>query len=677
MGDRYKQPAQGTSRRAFLRSGAVGIAATGLAGCLGRGVLDTGDQTKIPQGGVFTIGIPEPPKGVNPLTVSATESFALTELLYGRGTATDPLDFGVHPSVYTAWEVENAGSPNRKPKVVFDVRGGLTFTDGTELTVEDVRFTYEFLLEKTPEKYTPIVEPIESVERSPSRKWDMEMTLTQAVPTFDSEQLQVPILPKHRWKDVEAVESYDPIVEGGPVGLGPGRLRRYEPENGIEVAFREHYALADLDWIREKDALLDGGPFLEGVRYEVYPEEKTLHKAFERGAIDAVYGSVDPAALPGVKGSSGKRFIQGFDTAYRSYLFNLRRVPLDDACFRQVLGFAFDDRYWVEELNDGQVFEGDYVVPPGYTAVRPETKRFPQTVLEQRQGLLGGPSTQAFHFREADRGSGAVDIEGIRSFLRAGRVIDGEPGTFVGREYPGSLTEVTASQIGALHDYSFGPVISAVLENADVDVDRELRVDGEPITGTNGDPLTILAHPPDERPKEAKMLRRYLEALHRIGIPVTTRVLGREAIRERVFRREQFDVATIEANPVSEFALGSLYVRFHSDNADDHSVADVGNTKNTQQFLRNASGYGLTHTATADHFIDEALTTMVVEERNDLIRDAVERIYLDFSAMVTSYERHYWPVDARFGGFLGNVPGPGEAQLPRQLIQIYRKESSD
>ena len=347
----------GASRRQVLKAGGAGVAALGLAGCLGSGgralTLNPGSPADIPRGGTFTIGTSESPEGVNPLTTSAEDSLDVVDLLNGFGTAVDPIDFGVHPSVFTKWDERNTKTPGEKPAVTFNVRSGLTFSDGVECTVEDVQFTYEYLLEHRPERYESVLDPIESVKRSSSSRWHLQMDLSEPVGTFDSEQLGLPILPKHVWKDIEHPEEYDPTADDAPVGLGPARLTTYEPGSTIELAFREDYPLADLDWIREKDELLTGGPFLNGVRYRVYDDDDALKDAFRKGEVDSMYGSFEADPVDSLLDDGEHDLVHGSDDTYTAFGFNLRVEPFDDLPFRQALGFAFDDDYWTRNSTTG------------------------------------------------------------------------------------------------------------------------------------------------------------------------------------------------------------------------------------------------------------------------------------------------------------------------------------
>ncbi|WP_435064035.1 ABC transporter substrate-binding protein [Halobaculum sp. EA56] len=683
----------GSSRRRFLQGTGVAAVSAGLAGCSGTGgdsqtttsaaatttedktpTENQSDASDIPKGGTFSFGMGTAPKGINVLATSSAYSGVITDRVYESGTTLDPVNFGVHPNVFTDWdftELDETGD-NDQPnvRIRFNVRtDGLTWNDGTEFTVDDVIWSYNYLLEQMPGGFTASLSPIMSVSKADSDDWDAQMILNKPIGTYASTQLALPILPKHKWEGVSDFKTYEPYKNGGPVGLGPGVVTRYEPDTSIEISFAERkgeYNLADLSWREEVPGIISGGPFIDTIRIKVYSSTSALTQAFFEGDIDSMYSGIRTSRIEDVQNTEGLSLIDGFDTGYGHYSFNLRRTPLDDITFRQILGFAFDDIYWTQRLQRGYAQEGDFVMPPGYKAVRPETG--------SDQKLLTGKSTQAFHFRQSS--PGVPDVEGIRTFLTEGKSITGESGTFVGQEYPGSLTGVSASQSSSKHDYTFGSVQSQVLKESDANPDKEIRVNGQTITDLNGGPLTMYVYPAKDAPQTAKMVENYISALQQIGIPINRQVMSFNTMLTKVYAEEDFDIFPMGWVNLSPFATNTLYSLFHSDNADDHSVAESeGAEKNTSTLLNNPMGYGLFEDAGADDLINEAQTTMETQARNEASRKAVEKIYLDFPTMVTSYDVTKWPVNSSdWSGFVGNIPGPGSTYLGTQFLQVHQKE---
>lgn len=683
-----------SGRRRFLKGTGVAAVSMGLAGCSTgpsetetptSTPTDTDEQTptpapegkSYPEGGTYTFGMANPVDSLNVLASNTAYSQIVFGQVYGYGTTTDPVNFEVHPSVFTEWEFEKLDDTedddNDKSDVMvrFNVRKeGLTWNDGTEFTVDDVVFSYNFILDANPGAYAGTINPIMSVEKSDG-DFDVEMRMNKPIGTYASSQLALPILPEHKWGDVDPAkfQQYEPFKNGGPVGLGAGVVTKYEPDTATEISYAERegeYNLNDLDWIDEVNGLIGGGPFVDSVRLKIYGSEAALEQALLQGELDSIYSGIRASKIPDVEEKEGYSLIQGFDTGYGHYSFNLRTTPFDDLTFRQVFGFAFDDVYWTQRLQRGYTQEGDFVMPPGFVAVRPES------AVEDAE-ILSNPATQAFTFRQD--GAGVPNVEGIRSFLTNGEAITGEGGTYLGQEYPGSLTGVTASGSGGKHNYTFGEVQSDVLSQ-NPDADQEIRVDGKTITEINGGPLTMYVYPAKDSPQTAKMVENFIGNLQQIGIPVDRQVMSFNTMVGKVYANEDFDIFPMGWVNLSSFATGTLYGLFHSDNADDLTKAEgEDEKKNTDAFLNNAMGYGLFDNATADDLITEARTSLETEPRNATSREAVERIYLDFPTMVTGYDITNWPANTGdWNGYVENIPGPGTTYLGTQFQQVHKNE---
>lgn len=666
----------GLDRRTFLEAAGAGAVAITVAGCQGgRNGQGTPTGTSTPgggggggtgpkHGGTLTVGLPNPPKGLNALATSSSYSWAILDYVHGWGTNLDPLKFEVHPSIYTDWEVKNVDSG--KPDVFFDVREGLTFNDGKDLTVEDVLFTYNYMLEQEPGRYISTLRPIESVQKADNDR-DLHMKLTQPVGTYDTSQIQLPILAKHEWEDVDKFSQYTPgdKTPERPIGAGPGRVTKYEPDTSIEVEFRDDWTLGDLDWMDDFDEIHRGGPFLDSIRFKVYTSETAMNQAFLQGKLDTLYGSARASNVETIKNNEGQEIVEGSDTGYGYLGYNLRRTPFDDLPFRQALSMVWDDVYWTRRLSQGYAAEGDFVVPPAYTAARPDAQGDAE--------LLTDPRSQAFTFRSSQ--PGVPNYKGVRSFLTGGKVITGKSGTFVGQEYPGSFTGVNASISEPRHDYSFGSVQSSVLK--EYGTDKEIRVNGKTIPEITGSPLSYYMYPPQLVPNLTEMDKVYTQNLKDLGIPVERKVLAFNPLLDKVFAKEDFDIFHLGWGDTSPFGVSSMYSIFHSDNADDHSVTGEGHdSKNTSTQLNNATGYGLFDHATADDLISEARRTMETEQRNKLARRAVERIYLDQPYQVYQYDIKQWPIRSdKYSGYVGDIAGPGQSNLDFQVKgALYRSQ---
>lgn len=595
------------------------------------------------------------PDTSNYLMAGSVYSAVALNLVYDFGITLDPVTYDVRPWAFTDWELQNEDA--EQPEIVFNVREDLTFNDGEDLTVEDVVFSHNYIIENEVGEFSTVWDTIEKVEEDDG-EWDCRMTLTKQVGTWESSCLgSCPMLPKHVWENVDDHQSYDPMEEreNGPVGTGPGVLTKFDPDTSMQVQFRdsEEYPLTDQDWMDEHDRLTTGGPFLDQINFKVYGEKSAMTQAFLRGEIDTHYGSMDTDKIPDVQDEEGLGLVHGFDSGFSYMGFNCRRQPLDDVAVRQAVSFAFDDYYWVQELQQDYVFQGDFTQSPGYKGVRPES------VFDGE--LLEDPATEAFAFR-SEGDSADVDVEAIRSFLEDGEVIDGSEGTYAGQEYPGSLSGVEASQSEAKYDYTFEEAQASQLDGLS---DVELYVDGEPFSEVMDGPVSILMDPPSDSPKQAQAFERWAENLNKVGIPAKLEPTEFNTMTDRVYYEPDYDIYEMGWAGTGVFGTSTRSF-FHSQFAQESSDEEA--------FAYNSTGYGVAG-GSSDDLLEDAYTEMDPEARNEKFATAIEKVYLDVPYHVRDYDKVRWPLNtAEFAGAIDDVVDPAYGTWSMQVYHLHQAE---
>ncbi|UPV73578.1 ABC transporter substrate-binding protein [Halorussus limi] len=672
------------SRRKFLKASGAGAVALSLAGCSGNS--DTPDTTttedteqtteeqtpttntkqadQIPEGGTFVMGLSQKPDSPNRLISSSAYTSTALDRIYRYGTTLDPVTTEVRPSVFTDWTVKNVSGDSPKPDVYFNMRQGLKWNDGEDFTKEDVLFTYRYIKKNEVGNYTSAWQPMKKIEESSKSDWDFHIKLKKPVGTWETDIIGgLPLLPKHKWEGKD-YQKYNPVEENenGPVGLGPGRLTKWDPGTAMQVTFdNEHYydTLSTLDWRKEHDQLIAGGPFIDKINFKVYGSQTAMINAFLQGKIDSHYGSMKPSKIPKVKEQKGKKLIPGTDSGFAYVGFNLRRQPIDDATLRQALSFMWDDYFWITRLRQNYSIKGDFAQTPGYPNVRPD-KVYGDTLLKD-------PATNAFDFRSAE--SAVPAVEKTRKFLTEGEVIDGSKGTYAGKKYPGSLSGVKASQSKSKYEYTFGPVKSDVLKGKSNN-GKEIRVDGKTIPELrDGNPLEIYIYPPKDTPKLVKAVEQWVSNVKSLGVPIKMTTMEFNSMSQKVYNKEEFDMYPMAWGDTGAFG-SSVHSFFHSSRADDHSDSDG----NVNKFMYNSTGYGLGDTG-ADDLLSKAKTEMKAEKRNKLTAQALEKIYLDMPYMVTDFDKIRWPVNSeKFTGFIPNLVDPTLTTLGAQVNNLHRNE---
>lgn len=640
------------SRRSFLKASGAGAVALSLAGCTGG---ESGQEEVESRGGTLVYGMSSAPDTSNYLMAGSVYSAVALNLVYDFGIDLDPVTYEVRPWAFTDWELQNEDAD--QPEVVFNVRDDLTFNDGEEFTVEDAVFSYNYIIDNEVGEFSTVWDVVAKAEVDDG-DWDARLTLNQMVGTWENEALgSCPMLPKHIWENVDDHQSYDPMAEreNGPVGTGSGVLTKFDPDTSMQIEFRdpEEYPLTDQDWVDQHDALVTGGPFLDKVNFKVYGEQSAMTQAFLRGEIDTHYGSMDTDKIPEVQDTDGIDLVHGFDSGFSYMGYNCRRQPLDDVAMRQAISFTFDDYYWVQELQQGYVFKGDFTQSPGYKAVRPET------VFDGE--LLEDPATEALSFR-SEGDSADVDVEAIHSFLENGDVIDGSEGTYAGLEYPGSLSGAEASQSEAKYDYTFEEAQASELDGLS---DVELYVDGEPFSEVMDGPVEILMDPPSDSPKQAQAFERWAENLNKVGIPAKLKPTEFNTMVDKVYYEPDYDIYEMGWGGTGVFGTSTRSF-FSSKFAQESLEGDA--------FAYNSTGYGVAG-GSADELLEDAYTETDAEERNKKWATAIEQVYLDAPYHVRDYDKVRWPMNtAKFDGAIPDLVDPAYATWDWQVYHLHQKE---
>jgi len=277
--------------------------------------------------------------------------------------------------------------------VQLTARADVTWNDGTDLTADDIAFSYQILLD-TPELNTAAL-PLESVAVDGDV---VTLTFTSSMYAKQDKVLHRYVVPKHVWESVG-----DPTTETNPepVGTGPYTLTTFSTES-VELTARDDY------W---------GGELAVPTLYYVsYNDNNALTTALANGDADWAQ-----AFLPNVQSAYVDKDPEhnvywapaglGVDAMF----VNTTKKPFDDVAFRQAVNMVIDRSQHQQIAREGGV--------PLLTSV---------TGLPQ-------PAGDPYIAPEYEGQEYAVDVEGAKQVLAdAGYTLegdalvdpDGEPVTF-------------------------------------------------------------------------------------------------------------------------------------------------------------------------------------------------------------------------------------------------------
>ena len=238
----------------------------------------------------------------------------------------------IQPSLATKYEISSDGLT-----YTFTLAQGVKFHDGKELTSEDVKFTYEKILDpKMGSGHRSQVDAISQIEM-PS-KYVVVFRTSRPVPWLLDSMVDIGILPKHIYEKEDFLNTkYNYQV----IGSGPFKLEQWLRLDRI-------VGVANKDYWR-------GRPYIDKLIFKVIPETAVALSAVESADADIIssqgtIGGFPMAHLERLQ-KNPSLSIELFPTLYLQKLYFTCDVPpFNNIKVRQAVAHAIDRKYIIDAL---------------------------------------------------------------------------------------------------------------------------------------------------------------------------------------------------------------------------------------------------------------------------------------------------------------------------------------
>jgi oligopeptide transport system substrate-binding protein len=323
-----------------------------------------------PPGNVLRMGNGDEPEDLDPhIVTGALEHNIIMSLLEGL-TSEDPATGGPVPGAAERWEI-------RDHRIyTFHLRPNGRWSDGTPVTAEDFRFSYERILTPTlGSKYAYMLHIIEGAQAFNEGKTSDFSTV--GVKALDPLTLEITLvcptayflqgLSHYSWFPVSkatilrhgAIDARNTgwTRAGSFVGNGPFLLQEWKVNERIHCARNPHYWNAS-------------GVRLDGLEFLPIKDQNTEERMFRSGQLHRT--TTLPVAKVGQYRERNPELIRidpYLGTYY--YLFNTTRKPFDDPRVRRALALAVSREEIVEKILRGGQTPAYHLTFPdiaGYTS---------------------------------------------------------------------------------------------------------------------------------------------------------------------------------------------------------------------------------------------------------------------------------------------------------------------
>lgn len=204
------------------------------------------------------------PKTFDPLKVEDDASVAIRYLTGGVLVRMNRQTQALEPELAQSWKVSKDGK-----QITFKLRSGISFSDGTPFSAQDVAYTVQQLMD--PALHSPTGDTFRSGPGNTETKIispnEISITFPAPVAGLDRQFDQVAILSAHSGKKEMAV-------------LGPFMVADYKPGATVLLKRNPNY------W--KSDAQGRKLPYLDSIKLDIQPNRDVEMLRFKRGEIDLI-----------------------------------------------------------------------------------------------------------------------------------------------------------------------------------------------------------------------------------------------------------------------------------------------------------------------------------------------------------------------------------------------------
>jgi peptide/nickel transport system substrate-binding protein len=320
--------------------------------------------TPPPTRDVIIVGMAAAPVSLDPADHRTRESETVIRNMFD-GLVTRDSTSGVH------LELAEAMNWLDDKTLEVELRQGVKFHDGVEMTADDVVYTFDRIIGENmieyPEPHTSprkgLIAPLESIEKTGD--YTVVMHFSAAWPVAMQMLVHQQIVPKHYLEEVgtEGFVSH-------PIGTGPFK---FVSAKGLDEIVMERFD----DYYGGAPDLTPVGPAcVKQAVFKVIPEASTRVAALLAGEVDIIQAVpaelVDTLAqTPGVqvKGAAG--------TQPKWMEMNVNLAPFDDVRVRQAMNYAVDKDLIIEAIYGGRAVALPGPLSPYNNFVNKSLKPYP------------------------------------------------------------------------------------------------------------------------------------------------------------------------------------------------------------------------------------------------------------------------------------------------------------
>jgi peptide/nickel transport system substrate-binding protein len=258
------------------------------------------------------------------------------------------------PSLATSWKALNDTTWE------FKLRRGVKFHDGSTMTAEDVKFSFDRVLEPGKEKKkSPQYGNVRAIKDVKIVDPDtIHIVTDKPFPLLLERLVFFPIVPK---KHTEKVGE-EAFGSTATVGTGPWKLVEWKRDQYIRLeAFDQHWR---------------GKPAFKYLVFRAIPEVATAVAELKTGGVDIIR-NVNADLMPDIKNNPATRISTTPILRVHYVSLDMRSAPFDKKAARQAANYAIDKQSMIQKMMAGLGKQVATVVQPAAFGFDPSVQPYP------------------------------------------------------------------------------------------------------------------------------------------------------------------------------------------------------------------------------------------------------------------------------------------------------------
>ncbi|MBD3667428.1 MAG: ABC transporter substrate-binding protein [Kangiella sp.] len=324
------------------------------------------------------------PDAFNPQLVSSGTSYdATAHTIYNQLVTYNPGTTDIAPALAESWKISDDGTRYRfKLKEGVNFHGNQDFTPTRTLNADDIIFSFnrqrlsshpfhEVSGGRYPYFYSQGLDQLILDINKVSDK-EVEFVLSRPESPFLA-ILATPFASILSAEYAEVLQSLDKLewIDSKPIGTGPFRFKRYEPDSYIRYeAFEDYFG---------------GAPKIKDLVYSITPDAAMRFARFSAGECDIMSNPLPVHLRIARQNKLNILEIPGFNVAY--WAFNVEKPPFHDIKVRQALSMAINREAILKAVYDRQAQIATSPIPPSSWAYNKQVSRVRYNTQQAKQLL--------------------------------------------------------------------------------------------------------------------------------------------------------------------------------------------------------------------------------------------------------------------------------------------------